>query len=92
MTTNEYVKNIYNEKDNPNPFNEGILENCRIFLKTKKTPKQINMNYLFKRDLEENKSKKSSQVEFSHKCDICPNFSNKNEQNSNNKIQENLLS
>lgn len=92
MTTNEYIKNIYNEKDNPNPFNEGILENFKTFLMKKKSPKQINMNYLFKRDLEEIKSKKSSEVEFSNKCDICPNFSNKNEQNSKNKIQENLLS
>lgn len=95
LTTNEYIKKIYSDQDNPNPFNEGYFHNFKLFFLKKTDVKQINHDYLIKRNLQENKNNNSSELEFSNNCNICPKFSNNNteakENESNNKIKENLL-
>jgi len=90
VTTNEYLKNMYNDKDNPNPFDEGCVENFRLFFMKKVYPKQINLSYLQKRILVQNQSKHSSEMEIGNKCEIFANFSNKYEKEEK-KIEENLL-
>ena len=87
LTTNEYLKNTYASADNPNPFDEGRCENLRMFLKKSVKQKQINLAYLQKRMVEQNKTKSEFEI-----GNYIENLSNSNKkEKEERKIQENLL-
>ena len=89
LTTNEYLKNTYASPDNPNPFDEGCSENFRMFLTKSVKSKQINLVYLQKRMVEQNKTKSGCEFEIGNYFENLSN-SNKKEKEEK-KIQENLL-
>ncbi len=91
VLTSEYLKKTY-DKDNPNPFNEGFIENLKIFSTRKVNEKQISLSYLLKKHELEIKRKKSSDVEVGNNCDIFRNCSHDKEiHQEEKKIEENLL-
>lgn len=51
MTTNEYLRGIYTNITNP--FNKGIFENLKEFFWKDNSKKNIDEDYLYRKDLSE---------------------------------------